>query len=101
MEADEDVAPPGDLPLHERHVLFARERADERVDPEVSVARREAGLASEEHVAAQVAFGTRHEPAVPTAPAYIRMHVRPATTEAFPPRPPHSTRLRVRLTAIL
>src|SRR5207245_1508644 len=60
-------------------VVFGRERADERVVPEVAVGRREAGLASEENVVAQFAFGTRHEPAVPTVPAYIRMQVRPAT----------------------
>src|SRR2546427_2689914 len=53
---------PRDVPLHERHMLFARERADEGVDPEVPVARRKPSLATEENVVAEFGFETRHGP---------------------------------------
>jgi len=62
VQAHKDVGLPGDVPLHERHMLFARERADERVDPEVPVAGREPRLASEENVVAEFAFEARHGP---------------------------------------
>jgi len=62
VEAHKDVGLPHDVPFHERHVLFAGERADEGVDPEVPVARRKPSLASEENVVAEFGFETRHGP---------------------------------------
>jgi len=62
VEAHKDVALLGDVPFDKRHVLFARERAYERVDPEVPVAGREPRLASEENVIAEFALEARHGP---------------------------------------
>jgi len=62
VEAHEDVLLPRDLPLHEGDVLFAGERADERMDPEVAVPGRESRLTSEQNVVAEFAFETRHVP---------------------------------------
>src|SRR5437867_7965455 len=59
VETDENIALPRHLTFHEGHVLFAREGAHERVDPEVSIAGREAGLASEKDVVAEFAFEAR------------------------------------------
>jgi len=62
VEAHEDIGLPCDVPLHERHVLLAREWADECVDPEVPVAGRKPSLAAEENVVAEFGFEARHGP---------------------------------------
>jgi len=74
VDANEDIGLAGDSPFDERDVFFAIDRADEGVDSEVPVSRRQSGLASEEDVVAQQLAFEDHRRLL-TIRRYIRIQV--------------------------